>query len=577
MNMPQPSHVPLATVLCSAAWTVIMILMTPTSLAQDAGPAQIGPWRVTPGTTWHTIGHAGETGYLGVEHDALPGEQFIIRIPEYANLYQSLHLVPATWQRLDERTLEMTWSAPLDVQAEHQVARSATFRFGDDVIDITATIRNPSDRPWGHERYDMYDVMTRNAPAFRDDPRGQRTYVYRQNRWAPVGSFPIEGLEQRLTGSLSLADDPAHPGELEITERVMAKVSEDGRWVLGIASDDGNGVSFNLDPGTGCIHQNPYWGKLDAGESRTSHLRVYLINGSLDDLWHRYQQGVPPTQVQATDAPAPEPAWVRDRNDPYAFFMYPDEGRTTTNGTITLAPLTTMAYVEMRHADLPGQNPILRIPEYLDNSMAYINANMVWSVSEPGVLHYRYAPDAVELAEQRIAFEGTVRAVDDGAQVTVQIWNPTEKPWPSVDYWIYELINRNASAFHDPTGRNVYVRRNDGFVTLHELWEGDYPPSFNGSMALAKPGEPPPPRAVTAPLIAAVSEDGRWITAVAVDPPGNVGFNINPGTYGLVNNVTWGQLRPGEKRTARLKFYFFEGSLNGLWRKFNDDAFLRQN
>ncbi len=75
---------------------------------------------------------------------------------------------------------------------------------------------------------------------------------------------------------------------MEFTHRVMAKTSKDGRWILGIASDNATGISFNLNPNTGCIHQNPFWGKLKAGEEKQTHVRVYLIKGALDDLWDRY-------------------------------------------------------------------------------------------------------------------------------------------------------------------------------------------------------------------------------------------------------------------------------------------------
>ena len=74
----------------------------------------------------------------------------------------------------------------------------------------------------------------------------------------------------------------------------MAKVSRDGKWVLAIASDAGRGVSFNLQRGTGCIHQNPHWGKLKAGEEKAIHCRVYLIRGTLDDVWERYTQDSEP-------------------------------------------------------------------------------------------------------------------------------------------------------------------------------------------------------------------------------------------------------------------------------------------
>jgi len=279
------THIRLILRTMTLLWLICMA-----TIAVDAGQQQtVGPWTVETGVTWHTIGHGGETGYLGVRHEDLPGEQFIIRAPEYANLYKSLLLIPARWTWLDDSTLNMEWAAPREIQDEHQVARTAVFRFGNDFIDIVATVRNCSDRDWGSDRYDMFDVMTREAPLFRDDPAGEKTYVYRKDQFVPVGGFPIKDLKKNLMGSLSLATNREAPGELQITERLMAKVSDDGEWVLGIASDNAAGISFNLDPGTGCIHQNPSWGRLKAGEQRQTHIRVYLIRGTLDDLRKRYR------------------------------------------------------------------------------------------------------------------------------------------------------------------------------------------------------------------------------------------------------------------------------------------------
>lgn len=284
-----------------------------------------------------------------------------------------------------------------------------------------------------------------------------------------------------------------------------------------------------------------------------------------------------PMALAAEPAPPATPTpWVSDPQSPYVHFLEPDESLRTRCGKYSLAPLGTMAYVEVRHDDLPGNAPILRLPEYLRNREAYINANMVWTKKADGELHYRYAPDADELSRQRMAFEGTVRAVDDGVEVKVELWNPTDQPWPSEDYWIYELINRNSPAFFDPDGKRVVVWRKTGvsegkFVSLFDLFNNQFAPSRNGGVTLATDPDRPGDRECSLPLIASISADQRWISAVAVDPPGNMGFNINPGTYGLVANVWWGQLQPGQRRTARLKFYYFAGSSDDLFNHFRKE------
>jgi len=64
-------------------------------------------------------------------------------------------------------------------------------------------------------------------------------------------------------------------------------------WVNLITALEGDRRAYwpkaRLSPFPPLSHHNPYWGKLKAGEERSTHLRVYLIQGTLDDLWSRYR------------------------------------------------------------------------------------------------------------------------------------------------------------------------------------------------------------------------------------------------------------------------------------------------
>ena len=57
-----------------------------------------------------------------------------------------------------------------------------------------------------------------------------------------------------------------------------------------------------------------------------------------------------------------------------------------------------------------------------------------------------------------------------------------------------------------------------------------------------------------------------------MDPPGNMGFNLNPGTYGLVANVSWGRLFPADHKSARLRFIIAEESMETTWERFRERA-----
>ena len=79
-------------------------------------------------------------------------------------------------------------------------------------------------------------------------------------------------------------------GDRPAVERFMVKVSEDGEFVLGIATDEAVGVSCNHQETMSCIHSNPLWGPLSPGEAKTVNGKIYLFRGTPDDLLGRYER-----------------------------------------------------------------------------------------------------------------------------------------------------------------------------------------------------------------------------------------------------------------------------------------------
>ena len=76
-------------------------------------------------------------------------------------------------------------------------------------------------------------------------------------------------------------------------ERLAAKVSNDGKWVTGIAADIAGSLSFNFQLQASCMHSNPTWPSLKPGEQANAKGRIYLLPGGLDDLWERYRKDSP--------------------------------------------------------------------------------------------------------------------------------------------------------------------------------------------------------------------------------------------------------------------------------------------
>jgi len=58
---------------------------------------------------------------------------------------------------------------------------------------------------------------------------------------------------------------------------------------LAIATQPARSLSFNFTPTTNCQHSNPAWRLLAPGEEQTVTGRIWLIAGTLDDIYRRYQ------------------------------------------------------------------------------------------------------------------------------------------------------------------------------------------------------------------------------------------------------------------------------------------------
>ncbi|MHC4401018.1 MAG: hypothetical protein ACYTG0_15185, partial [Planctomycetota bacterium] len=116
------------------------------------------------------------------------------------------------------------------------------------------------------------------------DYEATRTFVRKEGRWTTV--HEIVGGEfapHRMTGvGVRRGDEPG-------VDRLAAKVSADGRWVTGIATDVAESLSFNFQLHASCMHSNPEWPPLEPGEEATARGKIYLIEGDLDALWERYR------------------------------------------------------------------------------------------------------------------------------------------------------------------------------------------------------------------------------------------------------------------------------------------------
>jgi len=224
---------------------------------------------------------------LELRHSDL-SEALLVRLPEHIVTLEGLVAREVKWEKAAEDRWKFHWAANDALKRRTQTDFRGQVQLVEDGLLFTFIISNPTTLSWPSERYNDFDVVAGKLPMFHD-PEGKRTYVYIKNRFVTVNEALKGQFSEDLTGWMRLANDPENPQFREYTERIMAKTSSDGKWVIGIASDIGDGVTFNLQPGTSCIHQNRTWSPLQPGEERTLHGRVYLFKGTLADLWTRYQ------------------------------------------------------------------------------------------------------------------------------------------------------------------------------------------------------------------------------------------------------------------------------------------------
>ena len=125
-------------------------------------------------------------------------------------------------------------------------------------------------------------LISGGAPSFVDY-EARRTFVRRGSGFVTMNEI-VEGkfASHRMCG-IAVSREGDQP-----VSRLAAKISADGKWVLGLAVDRAGSLSFNFQKRTSCIHSNPSWPLLKVGEQATARGRMYLLKGSLDDLWRRY-------------------------------------------------------------------------------------------------------------------------------------------------------------------------------------------------------------------------------------------------------------------------------------------------
>ena len=229
----------------------------------------------------------GDAAWFTFKHPKLGRRRWMLRVPEhmYYDDQQKRSRVPygVRWEVLDDRG-RLKFRCGLSDERKRELCLDfwGEVRANRDTIDYELRVKNVGDKAWTRMPMSLFCLQCGKADGFRDY-EAKRTFVRKAGSWTTMNTV-VAGkfAPHRMCGvSVRQGDKPGY-------ERLAARVSEDGRYVIGIATDCASSLSFNFHNRIACMHSNPNWGLLKPGEQATAKGRVYLFEGTLDDLWKRY-------------------------------------------------------------------------------------------------------------------------------------------------------------------------------------------------------------------------------------------------------------------------------------------------
>lgn len=229
---------------------------------------------------------ANDHTFIFLNHGDLPGNWLLLRLPEYTTSLPGQGVrtgrnVRWVWEN---GGWTYTWSASEAEKKKSLLDFTGRIIPGKDRVLYQLTSSNPGAGRWLKPQMRYACMKCTGAPQFQDF-EATRTFVRQGDRFITVLEAAGGELHVDKTGFSRTGGGAG---------RLFAKQSADGKWVLGIITDNARGTIGNFGRHTFCMHSNPVWGLLEPGESKTIHGCVYLLRGGLDDLWDRCEKGFSP-------------------------------------------------------------------------------------------------------------------------------------------------------------------------------------------------------------------------------------------------------------------------------------------
>ncbi|MAV34531.1 MAG: hypothetical protein CMJ59_03650 [Planctomycetaceae bacterium] len=196
-----------------------------------------------------------------------------------------------------------TQGAPHELSASCQVPDKGRFRLRlvarSDYVDISLTVRNDLKRAMKYVDW-YFCPVAYEAPTI-NDPTQRRTWLFdgqrlrtlaEKSRGIPAEEmYPIGGA--RGAGGFIPPLHAAHPrGVIEAKAPIVLVSNARGTHTVALAFDRAHSIFSSR--GNGCFHADPYFGPdIKPREERTVHGRLYLAEGSPQDVLERFQRDFP--------------------------------------------------------------------------------------------------------------------------------------------------------------------------------------------------------------------------------------------------------------------------------------------
>lgn len=237
-----------------------------------------------------TLRPVGDTAWFTFRHRNLGRRRWMLRMPEYMHRDGTTgkNRTPygVRWEGLDSGAqLRFCLGLSEKRKAELGLDFRGTVTAAVDEITFELTVTNPGEQRWQRMPMMLFCLQCNRAPGFLDY-EAERTYVRQGGRWVTMNEVVNGEFQGHRMCGVGVGRD--------LSERIAARVSEDGTYVLGIATDIAASLSFNFQDRIACLHSNPEWGLLEPGAEASARGKVYLLKGGLDDLWDRYRQDFEP-------------------------------------------------------------------------------------------------------------------------------------------------------------------------------------------------------------------------------------------------------------------------------------------